>query len=213
MYGGLVILAVAVFGLFLRGGSSAPANAALAGHRVAAATHRHSRHHVAKHARTSHARSRHAARHVRHSSRRHVAAKSPRVHHARGFLEQRAYARHILPLLDMSVHTFNRAVSATSAAGFSQLGSTCGNFNQQVDLLQQQYSGIPYSRAWYTRIGTMHHWIEGTYHTMQGALQQCQTAVSNGDYGAAATAKSDMASAAGQMQQKDAHVRWLAHRR
>lgn len=113
----------------------------------------------------------------------------------------------------MSARTFGRAESATNAADVSQLGSVCGTFNGQVDLLQQEYAGIPYSTAWYTQVGTMHHWIEGLYHTMLGALQQCQTAASNGDYGAAATAKSDMAGVTLRMQQQDAHVRWLAHRR
>jgi hypothetical protein len=140
-------------------------------------------------------------------------AKPHRIHHSKGFLAQRSYARHILTLLDMSARTFGRAESAVNAAGDSQIGSVCGSFNGQVDLLQQEYTGIPYSRAWYTQVGTMHHWIEGLYHTMLGALQQCQTAASNGDYGAAATTKSDMAGATTRMQQQDAHVRWLAHRR
>lgn len=113
----------------------------------------------------------------------------------------------------MSARTFGRATSSVNGADVSQLGSLCGAFNSQVDLLQQEYTGIPYSRAWYTKVGTMHHWIEGLYHTMLGALQQCQTAASNQDYNAAATAKSDMAWAATRMQQQDAHVRWLAHQR
>lgn len=113
----------------------------------------------------------------------------------------------------MSARTFGRATSSVNGADVSQLGSVCGTFNSQVDLLQQEYTGIPYSRAWYTKVGTMHHWIEGLYHTMLGALQQCQTAASNQDYNAAATAKSDMAWATTRMQQQDAHVRWLAHQR
>lgn len=214
VYGGLVVVVFAALGLFLHGGSPAPARAARAGHQVAAAVHHHTRHRTARHTHATHSRKKHVVRRVAraHKHRRSV-AKSHRVHHSKGFLAERAYARHILPLLDMSARTFARAESAANAAGDSQLGSVCGGFNGQVDLLQQEYTGIPYSRAWYTRVGTMHHWIEGLYHTMQGALQQCQTAASNGDYAAAATAKSDMASAATRMQQQDTHVRWLAHRR
>lgn len=220
IYGGLVVVVFAALGLFLHQGNSAPASAAKAGHHVAATSHHHVTHHATKHTHVKHLARKHAARPAHHHAKHHQrAAKSghrhhPKpVHHTKGFLAERAYARHILPVLDMSTRTFNRAVAATNAAGVSQLGSVCGNFNGQVDLLQQEYTGIPYSRAWYTRVGTMHHWIEGLYHTMLGALQQCQTAASNTDYGAAATAKADMASVTSQMQQKDARVRWLAHQR
>lgn len=215
VYGGLVVVIFAALGLFLHSGSSTPpARAAKAGHQVAAEVHHHARHHAARHTHATHSRKKHATRHVtRAHQRRRSGVKSHGVHHSKGFLAQRSYARHILPLLDMSARSFGRAEAAVNAAGVSQLGSVCGTFNGQVDLLQQEYTGIPYSRAWYTRVGTMHHWIEGIYHNMLGALQQCQTAASNGDYGAAATAKSDMATATAQMQQQDAHVRWLAHQR
>lgn len=214
VYGGLVVVIFAALGLFLRGGSSPSASAAKASHQVAVALHHHARHHAAKHGRAAHLGLRHAARYARHTHQhRRSVARPHGVHHSKGFLDQRAYARHILPLLDISARTFGRAESATNAADVSQLGSVCGAFNGQVDLLQQEYAGIPYSRAWYTRVGTMHHWIEGLYHTMLGALQQCQTAASNGDYGAAATAKSDMAGVTVQMQQQDAHARWLANQR
>lgn len=216
IYGGVLIVLLGAIVFFLRGNNSPQANAAKVQHQVAAKVHRP----AGKHARSTqhkHVRStqhRHAARHAsRPTHRRHVAAKAHHVHHPRGFTQRQQYAKQVLPLLDMSVRMFGQASSATGGAGFSQLGGVCGRYNGQVDLLQQEYSGIPYAESWYTYVGSLHHNIEGVYHYMLGALQQCQTAVANGDYNAAATAKSDISTAAAQMRSQDSYVRWLSNQR
>jgi hypothetical protein len=125
---------------------------------------------------------------------------------------QHRYAVKLLPILDVSTHVFDQAVSAAAtSASDSSLESVCNQYGDQITILASQFDGVPHPWPWYTAAGYMHHnWI-GIYHYMLGAIQDCQTSLQMGDNGQAATAISDMKTADSNIHSADNYARWLTH--
>lgn len=114
------------------------------------------------------------------------------------------YVQGILPYLDPSTRVFDRAAGAASRARIGAMGRVCGSYAAHINVLASHLDGVPHPYPWYSPVGRLHHQIMGSYHRMQGAIIECQTASSNGDTSAAPQAVADMASAARALHRQDA---------
>jgi len=113
-------------------------------------------------------------------------------------------------ILDSTTPVFDQAASQGSSTEGPGLGDACNQYGDQISILESEFEGVPHPYAWYSKAGWMHHSFAGVYHEMLGALQECQTAVSNQDDGALASAVSVMAAADGEMRQDDSYAHWLS---
>ncbi|GAC1623656.1 MAG: hypothetical protein NVS4B2_00740 [Chloroflexota bacterium] len=139
---------------------------------------------------------------------RHVFRRPPPV----PFPERRAFALHVIPILDHSTVIFDHAVAAVSSAGgLGNMSGPCADYLSQVQIQASYLDGVPRPFAWYSAAGSLSHQIWGIYHDMSGALQSCQTAIESQDSGTAATAIADMSSAAARLHGIDNYSRWVLH--
>lgn len=130
-------------------------------------------------------------------SRRHAAAHP-------GFVHRAEFARHVLPTLYRATPVFDRAAgdAANASGDLTALQQVCSNYGTRITTLAAQVEGVPHPWAWYTAAGTWRHDLIGVYHYMLGALQQCETAASDGDGASAGSAISDIGAAAQQLHQQ-----------
>lgn len=132
------------------------------------------------------------------------------THSAHRRSAQSVYAGRIVAVLDSSAPVFDQAASRASSTQGPDLADLCNQYGSEINILESQFEGVPHPYAWYSRAGWLHHTNAGVFHQMLGALQQCQTAVSNDDAAAVSAVVSDVQSAATQMRQSAGYARWLS---
>jgi hypothetical protein len=120
------------------------------------------------------------------------------------------YAVELLPVLDRTRGLFDAVARAvTGAASIDELGQICATYGPQVQVLADQVDGVPHPYPGYTAVGWYHHGLLGIYHRVQGALNLCGTAASNGDTEAASNAIGDITAGDEALRSADDYIRWL----
>lgn len=94
--------------------------------------------------------------------------------------ELRAYANALNPVLDRSVHVFDKVVRLASTSNLKALNLICFNSLKHLGIVQAQAEGVAHPYPWWTQIGRLHHVLMGVYHVMVGAADSCSIAAGNG---------------------------------